>query len=93
MVMDLAYAAVHGVRRKRDGSAEGVGDSLMTEADAEDRRGGEQDRVAGDAEVAMVLRVSGPGRNHDVVEAVIFQLIPGKLVVFDDDGFLSVNLS
>ena len=93
MVMDLAYPAVRRRWRKRDGGAEGVGDSLMTEADAEDGRGGEQDRVAGDAEVAMVLRASGPGRNHDVVEAVIFQIIPGNPIVFCDDGFLSVNLS
>ena len=92
MMIDLGDPAVHRLRRKRDGGAKGIADSLMTNADAEDRHRGEQDRVAGDAKVAVVLRVSGPGRNNDVVEAVIFQIIPGKLIVFYDDGFLSVYL-
>ncbi len=92
MMIDLGDPAVHRLRRKRDGGAKGIADSLMTEADAEDRRRGEQDRVAGDAEVAMVLRAPGSRRNNDIVEAVIFQIVPGKPIVFYDDGFLSVHL-
>ena len=91
-MIDLGDPAVHRLRRQRDGGAKGIADSLMTDADTEDRRRGEQDRVAGDAKVAMVLRASGPGRNNDVVEAVIFQIIPGKLIVLYDDGFFPVNL-
>jgi len=91
-MIDLGDPAVHRHRRKRDGGAEGIADSLMTNADAEDRHRGEQDRVAGDGKVAVILRVSGPGRNNDVVEAVIFQIIPGKLIIFYDDGFIPVNL-
>src|ERR1035437_2498104 len=91
-VIDLGDPAVHGVRRKRDGGAKGIADSLMTNADAEARHRREQDRVARDAKVAEVLRASGPRRNNDIVEAVIFQIIPGKLIVLYDDGFIPVNL-
>ena len=76
MMIDLGDPAVHRLRRKRDRGAKGIADSLMTEADAKDRRRGEQDRVAGDAEVAMVLRTPGSRRNNDIVEAVIFQIVP-----------------
>jgi hypothetical protein len=65
----------------------------MTQAYAEDRRRGEQDRVAGDAKVAVVVRATRPRRNNDIVEGVIFQIVPRKkLIVFYDDGFLSVYL-
>src|ERR1039457_1555223 len=90
-VIDLGDPAVHG-RRERDDGAKGIADSLMTNADAEDRRRREQDRVAGDTKVAVVLRASGPRRNNDIVEAVIFQIIPGKLIVLYNDGFIPVNL-
>ena len=85
VVMDRARASVDGFRRVDDLSAEDVAHALKAEAHAENRDVRFQEDPAADAEVAFVFGMAGAGRKNDPVRCKFEELIPGQLVVADDD--------
>ncbi|MEI2432862.1 hypothetical protein RDV84_04320 [Lysobacter yananisis] len=65
VVFGRAQAAVHRLRRVRDGSAEDVRLGLMAEADAQHRHAGAGDRFVAHAHVRRALGAPGSGRDND----------------------------
>ena len=92
VVVDGAHPAVHDLGRVHHLGAGDVADSLVAEADAEQRHLGVADGVGADAEVLRVVGPAGTGRDHDVVEVAARQLAPGGAVVAHDGGLLAVRL-
>jgi hypothetical protein len=76
-----------------DRAAGHVRERLVAEADAEDRYPGAPEHVERDADVALVLRAPGAGRDHDVVHRQRRDLIPRQLVVAHDDRLVAVDLA
>ena len=93
VVVDLAEPPVHDLRRVVDRAAGRVGERLVAEADAEHRHLGALEHLEGDADVALVLRAPGAGRDHDVVHAQRRDLLPRQLVVAHDDRLVAVDLA
>ena len=88
-----AQAAVHRLGRVLDAPVREPADPLVAEADAEQRHRGVGDRVGGHAEVVGVVRAPGTGRDDDVVEVqLVDDLVPGRLVVAQDDRLVAVRL-
>ena len=92
VVVDRAQAPVHDLRGMVDRAAGDVGERLMAEADAEHRDLRALEHLQRDADVALVLRTPGAGRDHDVVHRQGRDLLPGQLVVAYDDRLLAVDL-
>ena len=92
VVVHGAQPAVHHLGRVDHRGSGRAGQPLMAEADAQhrDRRGGQY--VGADAEVGAVVGPSGTGRDDDVVELEVRQLIPARAVVANHDGVLAVGL-
>ena len=93
VVVDLAEPPVHDLGRVVDRAAGRVGERLVAEADAEHRHLGAPEHVERDADVALVLRAPGAGRDHDVVHGQRRDLLPRQLVVAHDDRLVAVDLA
>ncbi len=93
VVMDLAQAPVHDRGRMVDLPARRVRERLVAEADAEHGDLGVPEHVERDADVALMLRPPGAGRDHDVVHGQRRDLRPRQLVVAHDDRLVSVDLA
>jgi hypothetical protein len=84
---------VHDARRVPDFSPRVEAQSLMAQADAQDRDFRKRfENFGTDADVLAAGRVPGPGRDDDVVELQVAELFHGERVVLDDHGALAVDL-
>jgi hypothetical protein len=75
-----------------DATAGREGDPLVPDADAENGNYPRANRVAAHAEVALSRRVAGAGRDDDVVEPPVPQLVPRDTVVPHDVRLDAVDL-
>ena len=81
-LMNQAGLAVHETRRPRHGSAKGLGNALVTEADAKDWRFAGHPPHHLDADSRLVGR-TGPGRDHHTPGFPLLELRQGHLVIED----------
>lgn len=79
-------------RRPRHVSAGFVGDGLMTEAHAEQRRGGAAQHRPYPSEIAADLRAAWPGRDNDAVDVAEQAVAELGIVVGHDHRFGVVDL-
>jgi hypothetical protein len=63
----------------------------MTEAHAKQRHRGFLDCILAETEIIVALRISGARRNHNSVELLLLELIPGDLVVLENERRLLAN--
>jgi hypothetical protein len=83
---------VHFLRSKDDSSAEGVGDSLVTKAHAEDRHAGVQNGLGGNTKIRVTFRTTWAWADDDIVDVEGFDFPPCYTVVSHDDGRRSIYL-
>ena len=76
---------------KTDMAAMEVADALMSEADTEYRYGVLQDGVPADTEIAVMIRSSRAGRDHDVVEPVQYFRVPVACIVRYDSRRTAID--
>jgi hypothetical protein len=65
----------------------------MTEAHAKQRYLGFFNDIPAEAEIIRSLWMTGPGRNHDPIELLLLELIPGNLVILHDERNFVANFS
>ena len=85
VVLDAAATPVHRLGRRPDGAPVGHHQSLVAEADAQQRQIVDLERPGGEAEVARAVRTARAGGDHDLGEALDVDLGPVDLVVAHDD--------
>src|SRR6185312_3875887 len=78
--------------RVHDARAAHPAEALVAEADAEQRRLRLRDRAGADPDVLRAVRSSRTGRDDDVVERQLTQLLPARLVVLVDDRLVAGRL-
>jgi hypothetical protein len=92
-VMDEGRPSVHGRGRTHHAASRQRTYALMTEAHAEQRHRGFLDGSPAETEIIGALRISGARRNHNSVELLLLELIPGNLVVLENEWRLLANFS
>ena len=86
-----ARTPMHRFRGALNRAAKIMGNTLESKTDAEYRNARSQDDLSANAEIAIIVRTAGTGRENDALRIEREYLFPGYRVVLYDNRAFAIN--